>query len=278
MAPRIKFRWLGVAGIELTTSDQVLVIDPFFTRISPWQALLGRPHPSCKLVVENIPRCDFVLVTHAHWDHVLDVPAVVRSTGATALGSPNVCQLLAASGIPAGHICEIAAGDRLDLGHFQVEALPARHPTLFGRPILASPLPSNLRLPLRARDYRMDRCFSFLIDIDGCRVLDWTSVDTESPEMADMLWVEPYRFHRHYEALLGAVRPRVVIPIHWDDFFRPLSKPQRPMFRPPTLAAPLPRRVNLVQFQQAIAQIAPETRVVVPKMFRVYDLSGLAGL
>ena len=28
----LKFRWLGVAGIELKAGEQVLVIDPFITR------------------------------------------------------------------------------------------------------------------------------------------------------------------------------------------------------------------------------------------------------
>ncbi len=53
------------------------------------------------VVVSGIafPRCDFVLVTHAHWDHLMDVPDVVLNTGATALGSANTCQLLALLGV-----------------------------------------------------------------------------------------------------------------------------------------------------------------------------------
>jgi L-ascorbate metabolism protein UlaG (beta-lactamase superfamily) len=36
------FRWLGTAGIELIAKDQVLVIDPYFTRFSTWRMCLGQ--------------------------------------------------------------------------------------------------------------------------------------------------------------------------------------------------------------------------------------------
>ena len=32
MEPTVRFRWLGVAGIELKANEQILVIDPFVTR------------------------------------------------------------------------------------------------------------------------------------------------------------------------------------------------------------------------------------------------------
>ena len=123
----IWFRWLGIAGIELRVGDQILAIDPTFTRIPFWRLWFGRIHSNLKLVEENLPHCNAVLVTHAHYDHLMDVPDVVRTTGATAMGSPNTCRLLEVLGTPPDRVRVIGVDDRLDLGDFQVEVLQAQH-------------------------------------------------------------------------------------------------------------------------------------------------------
>src|SRR5512137_2297982 len=106
----MELRWLGVAGIELRLNGQTLAIDPYFTR-APLRRMLERMHPDRRLVAGQLPRCDYVLVTHPHYDHLADVPEVVRNTGATALGSANACRLLAALGVPAQQVRQIGAGD-----------------------------------------------------------------------------------------------------------------------------------------------------------------------
>ncbi|HEX9134023.1 MAG TPA: MBL fold metallo-hydrolase [Ktedonobacteraceae bacterium] len=268
-----EIRWLGVAGIELRVNEQILVIDPFVTR-PPWRRMwLGHVRSNSALVAATVPRCDFVLVTHAHWDHVMDVPDVIGQTRATAFGSPNACRLLAILGVPEKRIYEIKVGDQMTLGTFQIEVLPAEHGLVLGRPFASGSLAPNLRPPLRMRDYRMDACFSFLIEVGGLRWLDWGSEGVEPAKPADVLFVKPQQERAYYEALLGVVQPRVVIPIHWDNFMLPLSQPIRPMFKPPRLAFPPLEHVDLTEFHQLIKQIAPQARVFLPEIFRLYDVS-----
>jgi L-ascorbate metabolism protein UlaG (beta-lactamase superfamily) len=268
------FRWLGVGGIELRAGDQVLLIDPYLTRLPLWRMAIGRVRPHRELIAARIPRCDFVLVTHPHVDHLLDVPDVLHNTGAVALGSANTCQLLAAQGVPPEQIREIDVGDRLALGKFQVEVLPSEHPTFWGWLPFSGPLSSNLHPPLRARDYRMDRCFGYLVDVAGIRLLHCPGVAVP----ADVLTVKPLGTRARYEALLRQARPRVVIPVHWDDFGRPLSKPVRPTLAPSGQAVPPLKRIDLAPLAQLIEQIAPGTQVLIPEMFRTYDLDELASV
>jgi len=268
----IHFRWLGVAGIELRAADQVLVIDPYLTRVPFWRAAFGRLHSNHALIAQHIPRCDFVLVTHSHFDHLMDVPAVVRHTGALALGSVNTCRLLALSDVPANHIREIDVGDRLALGDFRVEVFPGEHATFWGWRPFSGPLRPDLCPPLRARDYRMDRCLSFLIEVGGHRLLHCPG----PPLPADVLLVKPMGTRLHYESLLHSVRPQVVIPVHWDDFGRSLSKPVRPMLAPSGRLIPPLRRIDPAQFKHTVEHAAPETKVLVPRMFHLYDLDELA--
>lgn len=118
----------------------------------------------------------------------------------------------------------------------------------------------------------MDACFSFLIKVNECRFLVWSSEYAEGAVPADVLFVKPHQEGPYSEALLNVVQLRVVIPIHWDDFMRPLSKPLRPMIKPPRLTFPPLQRVNLAKFRQLIKPIAPQADVFLPEIFRWYEL------
>jgi L-ascorbate metabolism protein UlaG (beta-lactamase superfamily) len=268
------FRWLGVGGIELRAGDQVILIDPYLTRLPLWRMAIGHVRPNRELIAASIPRCDFVLVTHPHVDHLLDVPDVLRNTGAVALGSANTCQLLAARGVPPEQIREIDAGDRFTLGDFEIQVLPAGHATFWGWLPYSGPLPPGPRPPLRARDYRMDHCFGFLVNVEGARLLHCPGTGVP----ADVLTVKPLGTRARYEALLRQARPRVVIPVHWDDFGRPLFKPVRPTLAPSGQAVPPLKRIDLARLARLIEQIAPGTQVLIPEMFRTYDLDQLASV
>ena len=268
-----EMRWLGVAGIELRVNEQILVIDPFVTRPPFRRMWWGRIRSNSYLAAATVPQGDFVLVTHTHWDHVMDVPAIIEQTKAIAYGSPNTCHLLANLGVPEEHLHEIKVGDQLTLGVFQVAILQAEHGLVLGQPYATGSLDPTLHPPIRMRDYRMDTYFSFLIEVDGLRFLDWSSEQVHLAPLADVLFVKPLQKPAYYEALLDVVQPCVVIPIHWDDFMRPLSQPLRPMLKPPHLAFPPLTRVDLTEFSQLIKRIAPKTQVFLPEIFHLYKLS-----
>jgi len=269
-------RWLGVAGIALAAGERTLLIDPFVSRPPARRLWAGRVVAESALVAEKIPRADVILVTHAHWDHIMDVPEVARRAGAAVYGSPNACTLLLALGVPQRQLHPLAAGERLRLGAFAVEALPAVHTAVLGRPPFTGPVRRGLAPPLRLRDYRMDVNFSFVVSTAGYRLLNWSSARAEGAVAADVLFVKPFATRPDYYAeLLRAVRPRLVIPIHWDDFLRPLSKPLRPMLRPPSWSRRPLRRVDLAELRRVIERLSPKTAVFVPEIFHTYDLAAL---
>ena len=270
MGAHTLFRWLGAAGIELQSAGQVLAIDPYFTRLPFRRQLFGRVAPDGALVATHMPRCDVVLVTHAHYDHLLDVPEVARNTGARVYGSGNTCGLLRALGVPEGQIRQVGAGDALSLGAFQVQVLPAVHRRTPG--FGPGRLSSDLRPPLRARDYRMDSALSFLIAAQDVRLLTDPGGPLHVEQPVDLLLLAPHLGPGRYGPILCAAHPKTVIPSHWDDFWRPLSKPLRPMLCPPRWALPPLRRVNLAAFCKGVEQIVPGTVVFVPEVLRVYDV------
>jgi len=259
----LSFRWLGVAGVELRAGDQVLAIDPFFTR--PSLAGLVRPvKPDARYVSEKLPRCDAVLVTHAHWDHILDVPEVVRQTHAKVYGSANTCQLLHLHGLPGRSIDEVHVGDKLSLGEFTVDVIAGQHSSIPLARVFNGRLKPGLHPPLRLQDYRMDTCLGYCLTVQGSRVL----VCAARPQPAEVLFIVAQEAPCYYMQLFKGVKPETVIPIHWDNFLRPLSKPLRRFKRP--------GRRTLEQLVMLVHQVLPETNVIIPEIFREYPL-GIQG-
>jgi L-ascorbate metabolism protein UlaG (beta-lactamase superfamily) len=255
----LAFRWLGVAGIELRADSQMLALDPFFTRPSLLQLL----HPlqsDASLAAEKLPACDVILVTHSHYDHLLDVPAVLRQTAAIACGSPNTCQLLNLLGVPADQLKQVQVGDQLSFGAFQVQVIQGRHRAIPFDRFFNGQLPSGLQPPLRAWDYRMDVCLGFLITVMGTRLL----VCAAQPQPADVLFAVAQETSSYYLNLFKGVQPSLFIPIHWDNFTRPLSRPLRRFARP--------GKLSLMQINRLARQVLPHLNVIVPEIFREYTL------
>jgi L-ascorbate metabolism protein UlaG (beta-lactamase superfamily) len=265
MDERVAFRWLGVAGIELSAGGRTLVVDPYLSRAPVGRFLFGRVTPDGRLVREKLHSCDYVLVSHSHFDHIMDVPEVVRHTGAVAFGSPNTCGLLQLLGVPPEQIRPVSEGDSLILDTFKVDVLPADHgfvPPTLGPGRLAP----SLRPPLRLRDYRMDKCFSFLIEVGGYRLL--LLPGGSALARAHLLFVVPVKRSRaYYERMLREVDPEVLVPVHWDNMFRSLSTTSREFTRPGGM--------SLKWFRRLVRQTAPRTRFLIPEIFEWYDISRL---
>jgi len=254
------FRWLGVAGVELTSGRQILAIDPFFTRPS-LTGLVKPVIPNARLVAEKLPACDTVLVTHSHWDHLMDVPQVLLQTGAVAYGSTNTCQLLRLLGVKGSQMQEVHAGEQLSLDEFVVEVIEGQHsPIPFSR-LFNGKLRHGLRPPLRLQDYRMDICLGFRITTQGMRVL----VCAAESLPAELLFIVAQEPRDYYQRLFQGVQLHTLVPIHWDNFLRPLNKPLQNFTRP--------GRMNLTQLNKMASQIIPQVKVVIPELFSEYTLS-----
>ncbi len=268
---RLRFRWLGVAGIELALDDYVLLVDPCLTRFPIWHLFWGRVEPDSSLVAEKIGQCDDVLITHAHFDHLMDVPEIVRATGATAWGCSNTRQLLLALGVPQHQIRVMSAGDAERLDSVGVEVIAVEHIRfpVFG----PGSLPASLHPPLRARDYRMADFFCLRLSTGGVRWLTDPGIRPELAVPADVLFVLPHMADDYYERLLPRVQPKVVIPYHWENFFRPASEPLRPFLMLPQWSCPPVRRVDLVRFQHLVKRIVQDADIFVPQIFQTYELA-----
>jgi len=270
---RVMYRRLGAAGFELHVGRQSLLIDPYVTR-APWHRMFfWHVRSNRRLVQELIPAGDHILVSHAHIDHLLDVSTVMEHTGASVYGSQNTCRLLQALGAEEIKIHQIETGDQVVLGKFSVSVLSAQHPPVLF--FLPGAVPAKPKPPCTARQYRMDTCYSFLIEVGELRILTDSGKRHPQNLPADVLIIHPFYGAKHYQRLLNEVQPKLVIPNHWDNFMPTFSKEIKQGPYPNDLISLLVRRLILPSFSRVIQRYDPHVKVLVPQLFHEYDLRAL---
>jgi L-ascorbate metabolism protein UlaG (beta-lactamase superfamily) len=72
----MKITFLGHASLQIQIGDTVLLVDPFISG-----------NPKASLIDVSALKADYILVTHAHQDHVLDVEYIAKRTGATIISN-----------------------------------------------------------------------------------------------------------------------------------------------------------------------------------------------
>jgi hypothetical protein len=234
----LTFEWLGISGMEMKCGGETILVDPVFSRVSFPRAVFCRIRPDEEAVRAHAGPCGRIFVTHSHYDHLMDAPLISQLTGAMIHGSANTLAVAGACGAPAGRLCPLSAGQTVRTDHFEVTALPAGHIRLPG---FGCGAPGKLRPPLRARRYRMDECFTFLIRAGNFRFLIGPGLCLGDPGAVDLLACDPIYLRGRLAEYVGRVRPRVFVPIHWEDFFRKASAPPAPGIVPDFP----PRRIDM---------------------------------
>jgi L-ascorbate metabolism protein UlaG (beta-lactamase superfamily) len=272
MPDGMNFRWLGAAGVELECGGELLLVDPYLSRVPFRYIFFGTPHPNRELGLRHLSPARAVLVTHPHFDHLMDVPTVCRELGATAYGSPNASALLLAHGISSSKIRIIHPGDNFQEGPFSVDVFSGEHNRIAGIIPHIGPLPKQLNPPLKLSDFRMDCMYSYRVSAGGESILLWNTLSPAGAPAADVLVITASHRPEAWRSVVAKVKPKAAIVIHWDDFFSPLEHPLRPMLAPPRLGEGLLRRMDPHEFAHSLETIFPEEKIYIPDIFQSVEL------
>ncbi|TPG35360.1 metal-dependent hydrolase [Flavobacterium pectinovorum] len=74
-------------------------------------------------------KADYILISHAHYDHILDVERIAKNTGAKVLGNFEIYNWLLKNGIENAH--PINPGGKFDFDFGTVKCVIAQHPSSF---------------------------------------------------------------------------------------------------------------------------------------------------
>ncbi|OBG93299.1 MBL fold metallo-hydrolase [Mycobacterium sp. E3251] len=235
--------WMGVATLLIDDGSSALLTDGYFSRPGLARVATGKVAPSparvdgC-LARAKVSRLEAVIPVHTHIDHVLDSALVADRTGARLVGGRSAANVGRGYGLPEDRLVVATSAEPIALGAFDVTLVESHHcpPDRFPGVIDAPLTP-----PVRASAYRCGEAWSTLVHHrpSGRRLLIQGSAGFVKGALsghraeavylsAGQLGLQPKPYLVDYwTETVRAVGARRVILIHWDDFFRPLSKPLR---------------------------------------------------
>ena len=235
--------WMGVSTLLVDDGTSALLTDGFFSRPPLIDVGTRELRPSSSridaaLTRAGIGRLTAVLPLHTHYDHAMDTAVVAERTGAVVVGGESTANIARGQGLSEDRIVVAAPGSEMELGHFGVTLIESHHcpPDRFPGSITDPVVP-----PAKASAYRCGEAWSTLVHhrpsgrrllIQGSAGFAAGALGGRRAEVAYLgvgqLGVQPERYIRQYwNETVRAVGARLVVLIHWDDFFRPLTKPLR---------------------------------------------------
>jgi L-ascorbate metabolism protein UlaG (beta-lactamase superfamily) len=275
---QVRLTYLGNAGWEITDGRLVIIVDPFVTQFASYPTT-GRPtprsmddvlSPDTAAIDRRISRADYILVTHAHWDHVLDAPYIARKTGAVIVANASVANLARASNVSDSALITVRGGEDYEFGTFSLRVIPSLHSAILNKRyytrVGSGEIPRGLKPPLRRGDYMQDGgTFAYLLRFGGQQILIMGGMNYIEREMDGL---------RPDVALIGAIKanggtdeiydymgrlmralgnPKTVLPTHLDAYGDPAEQS----------AIAVSRRV----FADEVRRVSPKTRVILPTWF-----------
>ncbi len=113
----MKVKFLGHNTIEIISEDYRLIIDPFITG-----------NPLAKGVEVNNINADYIFVTHAHQDHILDVQTIAENNTATVVSNFEIANHFDQKGLMVSYL-NVGASHSFPFG--KVHAVNAIHSSSF---------------------------------------------------------------------------------------------------------------------------------------------------
>lgn len=110
--------YYGHSCFSITVNGKKLLFDPFITA-----------NELAKHININTIEADYILLSHAHFDHVADVESIAKRTGATIIANYEIAMWFAAKGITNYHPMNTGGKRSFDFG--SVKCVNAIHSSSF---------------------------------------------------------------------------------------------------------------------------------------------------
>lgn len=233
--------WLGTAGVLISDGDTGFLIDPYVSRFGIFKIALNLPltpdKESVRRWVSRFGKSNIkaVMVSHSHFDHSIDAPQFAMETGAVLMGSESTLNIGRGASLKQEQLIKAEADKNIEIGSFTLRFIESAHgPALLGRVPYPGSIDKPLMAPRPARDYKLGKTYSILILHPSGTIVHHGSAGF-IPGMYDdvradvvLLGIagrgDTLQYLENVPLKLGV---KLVIPVHFDNFFVSLEKKMR---------------------------------------------------
>lgn len=237
---QVQVTFFGVSTLLFDDGETQILIDGFFSRPALLKTLLGK-------IVSNTPEIDRLIddhhmtrvqglfVTHSHYDHAFDVAHVARKTRATVYGSRSTLNIARGGEVPEDQLSLFEPYQKISLGDFTVQVIPSKHSPDNALNDDGVEIASALTQPASFKAYSEGGSYDFYIQHPGGSIyikpspnyiegaLDTLKADVVMLGIGTVGKRDAAFQDKYYAETIGKLKPKLVLPLHWDNFFHPVS-------------------------------------------------------
>jgi L-ascorbate metabolism protein UlaG (beta-lactamase superfamily) len=284
----LRFTHFGAAGWSITDGDTVILLDPYLSRVrfqgrrySPNDATdipndhrqvikINEPATGDSETIDRyVPKADYIIVSHSHFNHAMDVPYIAKKTGAVVIGTESTCNIALNGGVPDEQIHAVRGGEDFEYHTFSLRVLPSLHSALSCKLYKDFGTVQAKKGPMCLDDYVEGGTLAYQIRLGGRSLLLFGSMNYIERELdglrSDVVFVASaaprLEIHDYTGRLMRCLgRPRHVVATHWDDQGLPFGAPQDKALR------------ATEAFVQEVRAVSPASKVFVPLHFQTLVL------
>jgi L-ascorbate metabolism protein UlaG (beta-lactamase superfamily) len=237
----VKITFFGVSTLLLDDGETQLMIDGFFSRPSILKVLTSKVSTDTatinKVISEyGVNRLKAIFVTHSHYEHALDAAYIAKQTNSVLHGSSSTFNIGLGGGLSAAQISIFDFEKEYKYGDFSVKVIPSKHsPAASYNDDLGKLITTPIIQPAKAGDYVEGGSFDFLIHYKEHNIYIKPSANYIKDKLtnikADVLFLgvgglsnqDSEFMNEYYHQTVETLMPKIIIPLHWDNFFQPFS-------------------------------------------------------
>ncbi len=272
----LDLKYLGTAGWEITDGNVTILVDPYISRLKLGSGPSTSTDDTRKSYARTdyfesdtvsinkiITKADYILVHHSHLDHLSDVPYIAKKTGAIVIATETSCNILRAYGIPNKQLLTVKGGEDYQFENFSVRVIPSIHSALGDKHYFNSETYTEPpQAPLKLKDFIEGGSLMFLVRFESHSVLTAGSMNFIEREVQGLdpdiilpgVNFSRLEIYKYTERLLKATGyPKIVIPVHWDNFRVPYGFSQEKAIN-----------AKVKPFIEEVKAASPDSEVLIP--------------